>query len=215
MRAVNRSTSTLAARLKMARSARGLAQADLAKAAGMKQADISKIETGRILQTTGIARLAAALGVHAEWLELGHGPTPDWNSVQEPSPTPWSGVGLQELSQNLRQSRFTLAPVVTWSSILEIELPPEFVVAAPDDSMWPRVKAGKLLRFATGLSPTPGDGILVADQAGGVHFRQYRQRRPGSWQAYPLNAAYQELDAQADGLRVLAVLIAEEGRWAG
>lgn len=44
----------------------------------MKQSDISKLETGRMLQTTGIARLARALGVTDLWLEMNEGPPPAW-----------------------------------------------------------------------------------------------------------------------------------------
>ena len=57
---------SFASRLATARSARGLTQGELAMASGMKQPDISKMERGQIVQTTGMARIAAALRVPAQ-----------------------------------------------------------------------------------------------------------------------------------------------------
>ena len=48
-------------------------QEDLAKASGLKQSDISKIENGLILKTTGIVALARALRCDPEWLATGEG----------------------------------------------------------------------------------------------------------------------------------------------
>lgn len=86
-RRVSRSTETLAARLKLARAKRGLSQDQLAVAARLKQPDISKLERGDMLKTTGMARLAAALQVPAAWLELGEGEEPSWNGEpRKPGP---------------------------------------------------------------------------------------------------------------------------------
>lgn len=65
---------TLAKRVKAARARiKGMRQEDLAEQAGMKQGDISKIENGKILKTTGIVSLARALRVDPHWLETGEG----------------------------------------------------------------------------------------------------------------------------------------------
>lgn len=72
---------SFASRLATARKARGLTQSELAEKAGMKQPDVSKMERGLILQTTGMARLAAAARVPAPWLELGEGSEPDWGAI--------------------------------------------------------------------------------------------------------------------------------------
>lgn len=70
---------SLAERLKLARKKRGLSQETLAELSGLKQSDISKLETNRIAKTTGMARLARALRVSDQWLELGEGDEPDWD----------------------------------------------------------------------------------------------------------------------------------------
>ena len=213
--AMFRNTDSMGARLKLAREKRRLSQDELAARTGMKQSNISKIEKGGIGQTAGIARLALALQVDPAWLELGIGQEPAWDSVQEGKPAPWGGVRFSELSQTMRHVGATVVPTYTWGAIVNANLPKEFFVAAPDDAMSPRVKAGKLLRFATSVEPSPGDGVLIADRDGNAYFRLYRQRRAGTWPAVALNEAYHALDSEADGLRVLAVLVAEEGRWAG
>ena len=48
---------------------------------------------------------------------------------------------------------------------------------------------------------------------GGVHFRVYRAGRLGMWEAHANNPDYQPLLSDRDGLKVLAVLTAVEGRW--
>lgn len=65
--------TTLAERLKEARSLRGLTQKALADLVGVSQAAIQKIETGKASQTTKIVELANALMVKPEWLSSGKG----------------------------------------------------------------------------------------------------------------------------------------------
>lgn len=65
---------TLAKRVKAARMRLdGMRQEDLAIASGLKQGDISKIENGKILKTTGTVALARALRVDPHWLATGEG----------------------------------------------------------------------------------------------------------------------------------------------
>lgn len=93
------------------------------------------------------------------------------------------------------------------------ELPQKFRVAAPDDSMAPRVRKGEVLEFDTTLQPRAGDGVLVRDDAGNFYFRTYRERRPGHWEAAAAHPDVLPLDSQAAGLQVLAVMTAVFQRW--
>lgn len=77
---MTRTAETLGQRLALARRRRGLTQDGLAEISGVKQSDISKLETGRSHTTTGIARLARSLRVPGAWLELGEGDEPDWDA---------------------------------------------------------------------------------------------------------------------------------------
>lgn len=65
---------TLGERLRRARERIKMNQPDLARATGIDQQLISKIETGKQKKSTDIVLLSNALGVRPEWLELGHGP---------------------------------------------------------------------------------------------------------------------------------------------
>jgi len=91
---MSRPLESLAQRLVHARKKRGLNQGQLADAAGLKQPDVSKLETGRMLKTTAMARLSRALGVSGAWLEFGEGPEPDWDvkasdaDASRPAPPP-------------------------------------------------------------------------------------------------------------------------------
>lgn len=72
---------TLAARLRHARDVRGLTQAQLSEMSGVKQSDISKIETGKSFSTTGMAALARALRCDVDWLDTGEG-DPDFGRIK-------------------------------------------------------------------------------------------------------------------------------------
>lgn len=94
------------------------------------------------------------------------------------------------------------------------DLPLRFRVAAPDEAMAPRVRAGELVEFERDLQPRAGDGVLVRDRAGNHYFRIYRLGRPGHWEAAPVNdAAFRALDSELHGLEVLAVMTAVFQRW--
>lgn len=103
------------------------------------------------------------------------------------------------------QPPYSSSPLITWGAILSNTLPPVFRIAVPDDSMAPQVRAGQIVEFTTGVGPRPGDGVLVSDASGALYFRVYRTRRADEWEAHPLNEAYRPLDAERDGLTVLAV----------
>jgi phage repressor protein C with HTH and peptisase S24 domain len=64
---------SIGTRVKQARKAAKLTQAELASRTGLKQSSISDLEVGKSQGTTFIASLAAALGVNPLWLETGKG----------------------------------------------------------------------------------------------------------------------------------------------
>lgn len=64
---------TLAKRLAYARAQAGLSQKEVAERSGLKQSDVSKIEGGQILKTTGMVGLARAVSCNPFWLDDGSG----------------------------------------------------------------------------------------------------------------------------------------------
>ena len=96
-----RETDTLGGRLRLARNKRRLTQDELADLAAMKQPDISKLERGDMLKTTGMARLVAVLRVPAAWLELGLGDEPLWDAaIGEPPAPPSDYRDRHEVSES-------------------------------------------------------------------------------------------------------------------
>lgn len=108
---------------------------------------------------------------------------------------------------------FDTVPSIAWEEIKVHGLPAKFETVVPDDSMAPRVRQGQAVTFETGLTPRPGDGVLIRDNDGHHYLRIYKQRRTGSWEAHADNDAYQPLESERDGLEVVGVLVAVHARW--
>jgi transcriptional regulator with XRE-family HTH domain len=81
-------------RVKTRRIALGLTQGDVAKISGLKQSDISKIETGRIQETTKMIGLARALQCDAEWLSTGRG---EASALQSPRQTTSQSISIEQM----------------------------------------------------------------------------------------------------------------------
>jgi len=68
-----RNMNSFAKRAKARRLELGFTQAEVARLSGLKQSDVSKIESGRIQKTTEMIGLAQALQCNASWLAHGQG----------------------------------------------------------------------------------------------------------------------------------------------
>lgn len=105
------------------------------------------------------------------------------------------------------------SPVIEWGVLKMKILPKAFKVAAPDDSMAPRLKAGQLAEFETGLEHQPGDGVLVRDSAGECYIRRCRRIR-GGWEAYAEDSdVHQPISIVAGQADIVAVLVGVHARW--
>lgn len=109
-------------------------------------------------------------------------------------------------AQLMSLSARTVVPLqLRWEELLPMEeTPEEFQVALPDDAMAPEAKAGWLVQFDSRQEPKFGNGILVRDRTGTLHFRRYRQG-VGMWLARPDNENFVTLESERDGLEILAV----------
>lgn len=152
----------------------------------------------------GIGReLRAKLDNHFRgWLELQH----SVEGVNKPRGS---------VAHILSDQQWSYSPQINWEAVVSHPaLPSTFRVAMPDESMSPRVRRGDVLEFSTTESARSGDGILVRDQAGALYFRIFRQRRPGSWEAHPINTDFLALESERDGLTVMGVMVgAPRNRW--
>jgi transcriptional regulator with XRE-family HTH domain len=64
---------TIGQRIRRRREEKGIARKDLAKAAGLSYTTLSDLELGESHASKALHRIAAELGVSAEWLETGKG----------------------------------------------------------------------------------------------------------------------------------------------
>lgn len=120
---------------------------------------------------------------------------------------------LRSQAHSMSHQPFQNVPTKTeWGALRVGELPAEFGVHLPDDSMAPEAKAGALVWFERGLEPRPGDWVLVIDQANNWFMREYRQRRPGDWYAFAVNSAFDTLEPARDGIEVAAVFVGMKAR---
>lgn len=202
---MSRPLETLAQRLQIAREARTLTQTELAKKATMSQSDVSKLELGRMLKTTGIARLAAALRVPVGWLEEGIGEMPDFGAesvmrhASEELPA--------DLAQRLSHSAPMIAPKeIEWGDVMT-DKAERFTLAAEDDAMSPLLSRGQRGIFSRRAPPVAGRPVLLVDGAGEPYIREYRPRTKDRWHAVALHAGYDPLDSVADQLTIVATMV--------
>lgn len=200
--------------------------AKLAELTGKSHSQISQLKNRTVHSTSGKPRtigtdlarqIEAACGKPKGWMDtLAH-------SVNEPPPR-WTNIQHQNAGTGLARGREAHpvsfdheedAPFISWGALsMEPTKPSRFKVEMPDDSMAPRLRAGHIVRIDTTIEPRPGDAVLVRDGEGRHYVRLYRERRPGLWEAAPINEAYQPLESDRDALAVLGVLTGVDGRWA-
>lgn len=190
----------------------GLTQKQVQSAIGIGQSTLVDVES--TANASGwTPQLAALYQVDALWLATGGGVPPNWANEQHM--VAGEKAARYVVAQNMSHLQLEHAPQLDWEGILkESPLPKYFWTRLPDDAMAPRAGLGKLVCFDSTAVPRPGDGVLVVDGSGDLYFRLYRSAPGGRWTAQALNPVFHDLDSARDELRVLAVLHAEEGRWA-
>jgi len=170
---------------------------------------VSQIKNRHAHSTGGKARaLGDELCRHIELkLEL----PPGWMDQQHSS----DGLSIRPEDQEMSQPQPDHEPQkITWEFMLSAviaDLPIRFRLPMPDDAMAPDTPRGTVLVFDRQQTPAFGHGVLVQDAAGLRHVRRYAQGPAGRWKAEARNSAYLSLDS-ADGLQVLAVVVARETR---
>lgn len=206
---------TLGRRVAHARKQRKMTQAGLAKASGLKQPDISKIELGLIQKTTGIARLANALHVPVAWLEEGLGQEPEWGIplyMAENLATYNYGPIQTEDTDALAHAVSQSAPIialqeVTWEGLQVAGLDVPFQMTVPGDELMPYAARGETGLFMPGRAPKPGRGVLLRDKAGNFYLRLFGEGIAGNWIGYSNQPGIPTLERDAHGVEVIAPMI--------
>lgn len=203
---------TLGRRVAHARKQRGLTQAGLAMASGLKQPDISKIELGLIQRTTGIARLAVALQVPVDWLELGAGDEPQWGKSFFAADYLQGAPLLSDETTKVDQAVSQATPMialqeVTWEGLPVSRLDVPFQMKLPGDELVPYASRGETGLFMPGRQPKPGRGVLLKDKAGNFYLRLFGEGIGGNWVGYSNQPGIPTLERDAHGLEVVAPMI--------
>ena len=110
--------------------------------------------------------------------------------IEEPKPQ--RGFPAQPVRPDLLALQVTK---LTWEGLKAMPLPELFELVMEDDAIAPEVPRGLAAVFRSGLSPEPGDIVLVRDKAGRHYARVYRPRLDGSWEASALNEDYPSVDS--------------------
>jgi SOS-response transcriptional repressor LexA len=208
---LNAGMESLASRVKHARLRLDLTQQELADASGLKQSDISKIERGQILRTTGIPALARALRCNPNWLDTGDG-DPQWDNRANTSHGPavsgavplisWVQAGLWgEIVDN-----FQPGDAEEWIATTAKAGKNAFALRIVGDSMAPKVPDGSIVIF----DPHRGyqHGSLVLAKRTGDQMATFKQLWFDGPTPYlkPLNERFPMLEMPADS-RIIAVAI--------
>lgn len=186
---LNRTMKTLGNIIRKLRTDKGMTQGELAKAAGMKQSDISKLELGNTQETTGIVRLAIALGVSPVYLETLDDKYAELTAFEAPPSAPHmlekdsdiyvpitnataamgGGYHQQEADAVVDVVRVTKNWVKTelphLSSVENLAL-----ITAIGDSMEPTFKSGDLLLVDRGVLTIDGNSSIYVFSYGGLMF---------------------------------------------
>jgi len=183
----------------------GFTNVQLAKAADVSPAAVSHWFSGstKELKAQSAIGLAQLTGWNVKWWAEGKGPRDLRASVAH-------SLSLNPLDNDPQDD----PQRIMWGAMKAADLPDVFQVEVPDDAMADRVLRGHLVKFDKRVEPRAGDGVLVEDAAGAWFFRQYSPGAQGRFSAVAKNSAYQTLDSERDGLKVLAVLVGvPQARW--
>jgi transcriptional regulator with XRE-family HTH domain len=188
------------------RVAQGMNTRQLADLVGTSRQNIENFEAGQVDQPRYLTKLARVMGYQFTDELLAQKPPPMETPQAEGAHSMiYPGWTMEEIRPML------------WEELQMLErkedLPPLFQVQAPDNAMAPRLRQGVRATFDRNLVAQVGDGVLVRDSAGELHIRYYRRGRAGTWEAHAESEHTAPLVSDRDGLKVMAVLIAVEGRW--
>ncbi|KAA8689618.1 LexA family protein [Pseudomonas caricapapayae] len=208
--------TTLAERLKTARSHAKITQRKLAELAGVEQPAISQMESGKTLNSVHLVALAKACRVRVEWLADGAG-----EMVGEPS-------NVEMVDQPTRMYRYPVLSWVTageWSEAVEPYAPggadeyevseykakgPAFWLVVKGDSMTattaPSIPEGSQILVDTQADVRPGK-LVIAKMAGSNEATFKKLVEDGGVRYLkPLNPAYPTVQC-SDDCKIIGVVV--------
>ena len=194
---------TLAERIKFAREAKEMTQTALAKKSGLKQSDISKLETGRMFSTTAMVELATALECNPIWLSTGKGgPWAKKETIKNDFLIPV--VGQAKLGDEGCFFAEIQVPeggdgFIIWPS----NDPDAYVLRCVGESMKPRIQHGEYVIVEPNHPTVSGDEVVVKDRQGRVMVKQLFTHRDGMYTFASVNNAYPPFGIDEDEIELV------------
>ncbi len=180
-----------------------LTQAGLARHCGLASASVSNWLTGKTTSLKGRSAVLAAQFLRCDptWLATGVG-SPNWQS-ETVNP---GGAGDGQ-SLDVRTVTMTASPTLAWEVLMTRDpLPRTFMLQLRDGALSPHYNAGDVIELETGLTPEPGDYVLIRLESG-CYMRRLAETAPGAWEARPVNPAYSTIAGSA--CEILAVQVGQ------
>ncbi|MGZ5053406.1 MAG: XRE family transcriptional regulator [Methylobacter sp.] len=200
--------TTLAQRLKQEMEKTGLKQEELAQKAGVSQALIHKLVSGKALESRKISKIAAALGVNTDWLANG-GDFIEGVVIVRELQGPQNIESNGDFAHEIR--RMVKVPVVGTAQLgdngywSEIEYPVghgdgyinyptndanAYAIRCRGDSMKPRIKDGEFVIVEPNTEPRPGDEVVVKSYDGRAMVKTLLFIRDGRVHLMSINEAH-------------------------
>lgn len=172
----------------------GYKTGEIARAAKVTPSAVSQWLSGntRSLRAESAVGLQTLTGWSAKWWATGIGPR---------------GVGTPVDGDRGMHITAVDNPIqLTWSEVMTAEtLPENFASPIPDDALSPDYPSGLELIWSTEKPPRIGSLVIVRDEHGTTHVRQFAQgNAPGQWLAAARNPAFRSFHS-TEGLSILAV----------
>jgi len=211
-------------RVKTARQARNLTQAQLARQAGVSQGTIGNLESGLRQSPRELLRIAAALGVSAEWLSSGKE----------------DALALQQDSNVSSAEMRARVPLISWvtagqmGDVQDIYLPGQaddwvhvydtkpspstFALQVAGDSMTSPIPGdvsfpdGTIIVVDPNRSVDPGNYVVAKDVTTQKATFKRLAYDAGRWYLKPLNPSYPMVEIDDPAVRVIGKVIEYQTR---
>lgn len=187
---------TIGTRIRAEREARGISRGELAKFAGIAPTTLSNLELGLSKSSTALHKIAARLGVHADWLETGRGPkTNDTVPVAAFSETETppgyvrfdlfeggAGMGVGMVNQDYPEVVKTIE-VAEWEVRRKLGYLPKpgriQIITGRGPSMRPKLEDGDIVWIDTSCDYFDGDDYYLINIGGETQIKMLQKRGDG------------------------------------
>ena len=183
---------TIGNRLQILRTAKGMSQPQLARAAGVSQQLISQIEKGRNISSKALPALASALGCSIWDID------PRFIDVVEPPKT--TRVPIYEFEDIAGIEEYPKTDNVI--ALGGLEKGDWFATYAPNDAMDLVAPEGSLLIINRAETNLEDDGVYIFEVKGGFLLRRYRAGNPPRLLPHSINPEFFALPLEA-GMKVI------------